>query len=412
MYTDPITGLVDMGARNYDPGTGRFTQPDTVIGALDKPISLNRYLYAHADPLSMFDPDGHWPDWFNDLPGRVGTFLDEATRAVDRAVSSIGNGVASLGGGVVGLGRQVSTYANRAGESIATLAAEASANAGEFWDRHGDRVKSTLAGAAVGAATVGGCVALGIATAGIGGAVCVGAAIGAVLGGAFCDLDQRTVTDCITTGAIAGGVAGLTGGLAASAGASGLVVGSVAGFSGDATEQILATGTIDAPRLVAATVTGGGFGWVGGRLVSRGGDKAISLAGVARGRVPFAGTDPIQNLPPMPRFVQAGPRSVVKSHSSPDRAGEAIVHLDRQAGHASITVRHGTDVLHTEQTGTVGTDAIPAVFRGELSPTTINVPIALPNAMRARSFQDVTLGQSLGRYNLHTRSCKHSAGAL
>ena len=258
-------------------------------------------------------------------------------RAAEHTVSSIGDGVTGLGVGLASLGHQVTRRANRAGESIATLATEASANLADYWDQHGDQIKPALAGAAVGAATVGGCVALGVATAGIGGAVCVGAAIGAILGGAFCDLDQRTVTACITTGAIAGGVAGLTGGLVASAGASGVVVGSVAGFSGDATEQLLATGSIDVPRLVAATVTGGGLGWLGGRLVRRG-DKGISLAAVKRSRVSFAGTDPIQNLPPMPRYVQAGARSVFKVHPSPERAGMAIVHLDRQAGHASITV--------------------------------------------------------------------------
>ncbi|MGA5343930.1 polymorphic toxin-type HINT domain-containing protein [Streptomyces variabilis] len=85
--------------------------------------------------------------------------------------------------------------------------------------------------------------------------------------------------------------------------------------------------------------------------------------------------------------------------------GEAIVHLDRTAGHASITVRHGDDVLHTEQAGVPGTRAVAQKFVGELSSFRVDVRIPLPNASRARSYQDVTLGQDLGAYDEATRSC-------
>lgn len=85
--------------------------------------------------------------------------------------------------------------------------------------------------------------------------------------------------------------------------------------------------------------------------------------------------------------------------------GEAIVHLDRQAGHASITVRHGDDVLHTEQAGRSGTRAVAQEFDGELSGFRLDVRILLPNASRARSFQDVTLGRDLGAYDETNRSC-------
>lgn len=57
-YTDPSTGLVDMGARWYQPSTSTFTARDTYNGQLSTPISLNRYTYAQGDPLSYFDPDG------------------------------------------------------------------------------------------------------------------------------------------------------------------------------------------------------------------------------------------------------------------------------------------------------------------------------------------------------------------
>ena len=71
MRTDPDTGLVDMHARHYDAVTGRFTTPDTIIGAPPSPISLNRYLYGNADPINHTDPDGHWPKWLQHTANTV-----------------------------------------------------------------------------------------------------------------------------------------------------------------------------------------------------------------------------------------------------------------------------------------------------------------------------------------------------
>lgn len=58
-YTDPTTNEVWMGARWYQPNTATFTTRDTYPGELTTPISLNRYTYAHNNPLAYFDPDGH-----------------------------------------------------------------------------------------------------------------------------------------------------------------------------------------------------------------------------------------------------------------------------------------------------------------------------------------------------------------
>jgi hypothetical protein len=48
-----------MSARFYAPGLGAFTQLDTVMGQAQNPLSMNRYLYAHANPWTYVDPDGH-----------------------------------------------------------------------------------------------------------------------------------------------------------------------------------------------------------------------------------------------------------------------------------------------------------------------------------------------------------------
>jgi putative deaminase of polymorphic toxin system len=48
-----------MGARDYAPGTGTFTQLDSVAGGAVNPLTMNRFLYALANPATLIDPDGH-----------------------------------------------------------------------------------------------------------------------------------------------------------------------------------------------------------------------------------------------------------------------------------------------------------------------------------------------------------------
>jgi RHS repeat-associated protein len=51
--------LYDMGARFYSPSLGVFTQLDSVLGSAQDPRSMNRFLYAHANPATLIDPTGH-----------------------------------------------------------------------------------------------------------------------------------------------------------------------------------------------------------------------------------------------------------------------------------------------------------------------------------------------------------------
>jgi RHS repeat-associated protein len=357
MFTEPLTGVVDMGARTYDPSTGRFTQPDTVIGALTTPISLNRYLYAHADPLSMFDPDGRWPFSLSGLIDAAIGFVDQATDAFHHLASAAGQVAAGLASDLSQLSDRARQAVDSAGESLASLAAQTAAGISEYWDRHGDQVTDTLTGVAVGAAIGGGCIALGIATAGIGGAVCAGAALGAVIGAAMCD-DDRTAIGCAATGAIAGGVAGLTGGLAASAGAGGFTVGALSGLTGDATEQLLSTGTIDTRRLAAAALTGGALGWLGGRLANRSG-----LTLTSRGFGVSSGYRPVVVRPPSSPQVRPLARTRTCQHSfDPETEVLMADGTTRQIQH----VRVGDKVIATDpETGRTSVEEVTATHANE-----------------------------------------------
>ncbi|MEU7898088.1 RHS repeat-associated core domain-containing protein [Nonomuraea sp. NPDC049152] len=54
---DPTTGLVHLGAREYDARNGRFLSVDPIIDESD-PQQLNAYAYANNSPVTMSDPDG------------------------------------------------------------------------------------------------------------------------------------------------------------------------------------------------------------------------------------------------------------------------------------------------------------------------------------------------------------------
>ncbi|GHF50698.1 hypothetical protein GCM10010218_35310 [Streptomyces mashuensis] len=61
------TGLIHLGAREYDPSTGRFLSVDPVVDYTD-PQQLHGYLYGRNNPLGFPDPSGmfwglDWDDW-------------------------------------------------------------------------------------------------------------------------------------------------------------------------------------------------------------------------------------------------------------------------------------------------------------------------------------------------------------
>jgi RHS repeat-associated protein len=58
---DAATGLVDIGARQFDPATGRFLTVDSVLEATD-PQEVNGYTYSADDPINGSDPTGDYRD--------------------------------------------------------------------------------------------------------------------------------------------------------------------------------------------------------------------------------------------------------------------------------------------------------------------------------------------------------------
>lgn len=55
--TDPTTGFTHLGARDYDPTTGRFISVDPLL-ELDKPQTIGGYAYGSHNPITYSDPTG------------------------------------------------------------------------------------------------------------------------------------------------------------------------------------------------------------------------------------------------------------------------------------------------------------------------------------------------------------------
>jgi RHS repeat-associated protein len=70
---DDSTGLYYFGARYYDPGLGRFIQPDPVIQSIFDSQTLNPYAYCRNNPLILIDPSGMSFDSFDGGSGSFGS---------------------------------------------------------------------------------------------------------------------------------------------------------------------------------------------------------------------------------------------------------------------------------------------------------------------------------------------------
>ncbi|APU21383.1 RHS repeat-associated core domain [Actinoalloteichus sp. GBA129-24] len=60
-WTDPDTGMTNMGARWYDPASAAFLSRDDIDLPSSPSILTNRYTYGAGAPTNFIDPDGHLP---------------------------------------------------------------------------------------------------------------------------------------------------------------------------------------------------------------------------------------------------------------------------------------------------------------------------------------------------------------
>ncbi|WP_328994284.1 hypothetical protein OG394_07620 [Kribbella sp. NBC_01245] len=91
---DASTGLVHLGAREYDPTLGRFISVDPEANYQD-PQTINGYSYSNNSPVTFTDPDGN--SWFSNMVSSVTSSIKSvAETVVTRTVETVRNVVKTV----------------------------------------------------------------------------------------------------------------------------------------------------------------------------------------------------------------------------------------------------------------------------------------------------------------------------
>ncbi|MFI6546307.1 RHS repeat-associated core domain-containing protein [Streptomyces prunicolor] len=356
---DQTTGLTHLGARDYDPTTGRFVSDDPVLELTDAQ-QIDGYTYAADNPITGSDPTG-LDDWYTDPalnPCAVdcGSTTPAKTTTTTTTSSSSHNG--GGGGGSHSCGWSFSCYAKKAYHVV---------------ERH------PVIAAVVATAAVVGVVACVAATAGACGAVLVAGAEG------------------FTAGAEMGGLGGAVTGAAIGVASEGGAV--IAGEVGIATAG-------------AAAVTEGAETATASKAASRSGAKE---AGSASEDTASSGTAKAAD-----RAETAKPKSVATP--SKRGTATIRWDPEMGDGHATIRVHApGLPPLETEQVingvpdinGSFSGQSTSADIAEELGPNTIERTFDLPDAYAARQAQEDSIGENLGSYDgIHNSCVTYCVGIL
>jgi RHS repeat-associated protein len=102
--TADATGLVRMGARDYDPASGRFVTLDPIFD-LQTPETYNPYGYAGESPVTFSDPDGLWRFRWDRLKKMANgaTLAGIGLMVLGVMVGAAGGGLAATGFGAAAL---------------------------------------------------------------------------------------------------------------------------------------------------------------------------------------------------------------------------------------------------------------------------------------------------------------------
>ncbi|MEM7130086.1 MAG: RHS repeat-associated core domain-containing protein [Chloroflexota bacterium] len=85
----PGSDLLHLRARFYMPETGRFLVQDPFWGLREQPMTLNKYMYTHGDPVNLIDPSGQ-------LVASIASAYNAAKGYIARASSAVQAGAKVL----------------------------------------------------------------------------------------------------------------------------------------------------------------------------------------------------------------------------------------------------------------------------------------------------------------------------
>ncbi len=130
-WQDSTSGLYHMRARDYDASIGRFVSSDPAEPDYLEPESLNRYLYANANPYLFSDPSGR----FTLVSVNIGISMQGSLRGI--ALGIVRNILVDKARSVVGslLVGQLQNFAALAGYNPFATKGTPPWEAGKIWER-------------------------------------------------------------------------------------------------------------------------------------------------------------------------------------------------------------------------------------------------------------------------------------
>ena len=98
---DPVTGLYYLRARYMNPSVGRFITMDSYEGSIDDPVSLHKYLYADANPVSNSDPSGYNTVAELEVTTGIQSVLNQIAMPNPKALMDLVGGIIDVGRDVI-----------------------------------------------------------------------------------------------------------------------------------------------------------------------------------------------------------------------------------------------------------------------------------------------------------------------
>jgi len=128
--TDPVSGLIQMGARSYSPSLGSFITEDPVFGRMGVGASADRYLYVWDNPLNYYDLNGR--------ETCVSTPLGSVCPVKD--IEELAGGAEMARHGIEKVGTGVSSVAEHAWNLTAPGRSLIANQAQDFWKEYGSTI--------------------------------------------------------------------------------------------------------------------------------------------------------------------------------------------------------------------------------------------------------------------------------
>ena len=98
---DPVTGLYYLRARYMNPTVGTSISMDSYEGSIDDPVSLHKYLYANANPVSNSDPSGYNTVAELEVTTGIQSVLNQIAMPNPKALMDLVGGIIDVGRDVI-----------------------------------------------------------------------------------------------------------------------------------------------------------------------------------------------------------------------------------------------------------------------------------------------------------------------